>query len=329
MHDPELHAPEVAVSTVPPASGEIQRSHSNIRIKVVQPHAELSTISEVTRTRILQLIHNMNQPLSVAFSDISLLEPFMKPEVRREIDQNLLYIRHSIHEHMGILREVPVGSSLESTFEFVSRLTRLVDTLRANLSLTLDGILHDEPLEDYEQCLQLLHKLYPYFEDILSICFKGDVESQRALFDVASLVEDVLHRQQPRLDVTLHFRPPDPVFIDGDVRQLEQVFENLISNACKYGNRASVSVFLHQEDSVHIMVSDNGPGIADDEHTLFGMLERGVNAQNTDGYGIGLAFCKKVVDEHGGVIGVCNILKEGSHQVEGACFTVQLPLKKE
>lgn len=99
-------------------------------------------------------------------------------------------------------------------------------------------------------------------------------------------------------------------------RQLTQLFQNLISNAIKYrGNKAPIVEIGCQEqgDSYLFWVKDNGIGI-DPKHTdrVFMVFQRLHTRQDYSGTGIGLAICKKIVDQQGGNIWVESTLDQGS-----------------
>lgn len=65
------------------------------------------------------------------------------------------------------------------------------------------------------------------------------------------------------------------------------------------------------------------------EQVFFEMFQRGAASYMIEGYGVGLAFCKKVVEAAGGTISVHNILNEETECVEGACFSIKLPIVQQ
>ncbi len=108
----------------------------------------------------------------------------------------------------------------------------------------------------------------------------------------------------------------------GDPLLIERVFDNLISNALKYRGSAApvitISGVRRDDGWVEIAVADNGPGVpADQAEAIFEMLRRLSGEQ--PGLGVGLAFCRIIVDSHGGSIHL-----DTQHQ-GGARFVFTVP----
>jgi signal transduction histidine kinase len=113
--------------------------------------------------------------------------------------------------------------------------------------------------------------------------------------------------------------------IRGQLETLEQLLENLVSNAIKYTPaEGSVEVkFAKANGTVRIEVSDTGIGIpAADRPRLFTEFFRSENAKSVDevGTGLGLAIVKEIVDKLGG-----RTLIESEEGV-GTMFVVHLPV---
>lgn len=129
--------------------------------------------------------------------------------------------------------------------------------------------------------------------------------------------------KQIKLDINL---PENLPVISGDPKRLEQVFNNLISNAVKYTSpEGEVSVYTETRQNVlRIFIKDNGMGIgAEDQAKIFERFYR-VRRPETDsieGTGLGLAIVKSLVESHEGKIDLKSVLGEGS------TFRVTLPVQ--
>lgn len=111
----------------------------------------------------------------------------------------------------------------------------------------------------------------------------------------------------------------------GDVDRLQQVLNNLISNAIKYTPAGGqVSIDCHSDgEQVTLAIRDTGFGISpEDQRKLFQRFfrVRNKNTRKITGTGLGLSIAKSVVDAHGGRLEV--VSEEGV----GSTFTVQLPV---
>lgn len=100
--------------------------------------------------------------------------------------------------------------------------------------------------------------------------------------------------------------------------KLQQVFQNLISNAIKYSDKANGLIEIGCEDKgncVEFFVRDNGPGISeDDQAVIFKLFQRGGNKSATQesSTGVGLNILKMLVEEQGGTIRIVSSPGQGS-----------------
>jgi signal transduction histidine kinase len=103
---------------------------------------------------------------------------------------------------------------------------------------------------------------------------------------------------------------------------LRIILQNLVSNALKFASRSDPVITIaaeHGEDEWRISVCDNGPGIPPEhQERIFAAFER-APSRGYGGYGLGLAICQRLVERHGGHIGL-----ESSPQ-DGTRFWFTLP----
>jgi signal transduction histidine kinase len=108
-------------------------------------------------------------------------------------------------------------------------------------------------------------------------------------------------------------------------RELVRLFQNLIGNGLRYRSEANPAVHVsvvEQDDCWEFSVSDNGIGIAPEyRKQVFGIFKRLHSRKNSNGNGIGLAICKRIVDAWGGEIWIATSDCPGCN----VCFTVPKP----
>ena len=109
-----------------------------------------------------------------------------------------------------------------------------------------------------------------------------------------------------------------------DAKLIVQVLINIVDNAIKYTPEGSVIEIGTRESGsmVEVSVSDNGPGIPDEQKPhIFDMFYSGANkvADSRRSLGLGLSLCKSIVTAHGGTIEVKD------HEPKGTIFIFTLP----
>jgi signal transduction histidine kinase len=171
--------------------------------------------------------------------------------------------------------------------------------------------------------LQRLAKLVEDLFDVSRLA-QGKVVLRLGEVDLAALTAEAVDRWKDELarvrcECTLD--APAPVAGRWDGLRLEQVLDNLLGNATKYGPGKPISLSVKREGAVaRLTVQDRGMGIApEDQARIFERFERGVS-ENYGGFGLGLWISREVVQAHGGCISV------ESMPGHGATFSVELPL---
>lgn len=139
------------------------------------------------------------------------------------------------------------------------------------------------------------------------------------------LLRDVVKRAiAHQSNIVINASLPDQLpGINGDGRRLTQVFENLISNAIKYAPGAKLTISASiLGDRIHILFSDDGPGISPRYLPfLFQKFYRTPDGNtNIRGSGLGLFICKQIIEAHNG-----EIFAE-STPGNGAQFHILLPI---
>jgi len=113
--------------------------------------------------------------------------------------------------------------------------------------------------------------------------------------------------------------------IEADANRLRRVFTNLLDNALKFSkSKRTITISTHQtEKDIVVKVSDEGEGIDfKDIPYIFDSFNRGRGAEKKEGFGLGLATVKAIVEAHGGRVLVKSELGKGS------VFKVILPKER-
>lgn len=154
------------------------------------------------------------------------------------------------------------------------------------------------------------NRMQVLINDLLAFSRVGRVHNEHRTVDL----EEVLDKTLDALSVTLEesgaevTHDPLPTVV-GDSTQLGMLWQNLLSNAVKFRSpdrppRVRISAEL-LGDTWEFAVTDNGIGIAPEyREKVFVLFQRLHTKDAYPGTGIGLAMCKKVVEFHGGTIGI-------------------------
>jgi signal transduction histidine kinase len=153
----------------------------------------------------------------------------------------------------------------------------------------------------------------------------GSLGMTREVAQVGTLVRDTVQRARsmyPELTLEVEMDGDLPP-VEIDATRVSQVLDNLLSNAVKYAPSSPVSISVSADDRwITLEVRDSGPGI-DSEHMAH-LFERFYRVPDSSravrGTGLGLYICRKIVEAHGGEIGV------DSRPGEGTRFYFTLPM---
>lgn len=160
--------------------------------------------------------------------------------------------------------------------------------------------------------------------DVLEYSRIGRIDNDKGRVDLNEVVEEVVKLNRAALHDCKGEVEWDqlPVVICYKSR-IRQLLFNLISNSIKYRRedqnlRITIS-YTEEENYWKFVVSDNGIGIQPEQHEqIFHLFHRTDEVSHKTGAGMGLAICRKIIEQHGGKIWVESELNEGSD----FCFTI-------
>lgn len=161
--------------------------------------------------------------------------------------------------------------------------------------------------------------------DLLGYSRAGKTDQPVQPVSLTDIMEDVVHILQKEIEshqAQIHYQ--DLPMVNAHHTSLQQIFQNLISNAIKYSEperSPEIYISVEKQDQHWLLsVKDNGIGIEEEYHDeIFEIFRRLHRRETYAGSGIGLAIVKKNVESHGGKIWV--VSQEG----EGSTFFFTIP----
>ena len=163
--------------------------------------------------------------------------------------------------------------------------------------------------------------------DLLEYARAGVTDRPPELVDIGAVVAELAEDLGPQMSEQGAVLEVGPLpTLPGHRILIRQLFQNLIGNALKFRGAADpiVRVSARQDGAAwHVTVSDNGMGIHPSQReSIFRVFQRGLGSEHIEGTGIGLAICRKIVDQADGSIDVESTLGRGS------AFHVVLPAQR-
>ena len=213
------------------------------------------------------------------------------------------------------------------TSDFVNNMVHEFQTPIANIrfaSNLLKRLKGDQTAktEEYTQViLNETQRLQAHVEAVLRVASGEESRGQTEVVRVHELIDQVLHTFQYRMDelgascsLSKEARFDQ---IEAEQGHLSLVLSNLIDNALKYVKQAPrIEIHtLNKEGQLLVRISDNGIGIARaDQDRIFDKHFRVStgNVHNVKGFGLGLTYVKKVVEQYGGSIKIESSMEKGS-----------------
>ncbi len=169
-------------------------------------------------------------------------------------------------------------------------------------------------------------------DDLLDISriTRNKLELRKQRIELAEVITGAVESSRPAIEQCGHeltvTLPPQPVYLNGDLVRLAQVFLNLLNNAAKYTERGG-RIWLtaeRQGSEVVVRVKDTGMGIPAEKlprlFEMFFQVDRTLE-RSQGGLGIGLSLVRRLVELHGG-----RVEARSDGVGKGSEFIVRLPV---
>jgi two-component system sensor histidine kinase/response regulator len=272
-----------------------------------------------------------------AGADEFLSKPVNDLELRARV-RSMLRIKKQYDELEATLhlREDLAHMTMHDMGNFLTSITVLSELLLKRSTIAPDTIA-PEYVEEIEEIHTLVQRLNSFLNDMLIaakmeagklILNRSPVDMNQLALAVEKNHSAIAQARGINLIIDL---PEEPRPVPLDANLFQRVLDNLIANALKFSPPGSTVTLCveypqaktgpqSQEPRVRIQVLDEGPGIAEDHRDrIFNKFEIvALKRKGVSQFGLGLAFCKMVVEAHGGRIFV------GANKPRGAVFTVEI-----
>ena len=185
----------------------------------------------------------------------------------------------------------------------------IAEAYAAMVSDRLDGELHEEARRDLAALSRTASRTRLLLEALLHDARSAEHRIARRPVHLDAVVDDCLTVLRPEVDARgAKLEVGTLPVVRGDATLLNGLITNLLINALKYSPRrgAEIQIGATREGRFwHISVQSEGPTIpAEDRSRIFEPYQRGRGERRARGAGLGLAICRRIVERHGGHIGV-------------------------
>ena len=175
------------------------------------------------------------------------------------------------------------------------------------------ALLKDRSIDEYKQTLDSILQDSEYLNSLVNQLFllaKTDANFEKlpkSKFSLIELLETISSQNKKLFNDKVKIiisKKSHTVSLYGNKDLLNSSIQNIIDNAIKFSNGKEVVIeTLKVERRIEITITDNGPGVNDDEiMKITTAFYRSEKVRNINGHGIGLALTKKIIELHNGKI---------------------------
>lgn len=265
-------------------------------------------------------------PSSSVFNEISEMNNELVNTQRKLIKQNeeILRLNKSLKESNRELQHFAYTLSHD-----LKEPLRMVRSFMSLLEKKYGADLDEKAMEYIHYAVDGAERMNGLITDLLEYSRIGRQNNTYEKIDLNKILQKVLKLNESMIkEADAKIEVDNLPEIEVQTVPIERLFNNLLGNSLKY-RKPDVSPVISikaQEQAGHWLfsVTDNGRGIPADLHTsIFDLFKRGGNNEGISGSGMGLAMCKKIVNEHSGEIWVSSEPGKGSTFY----FTIQKNLR--
>lgn len=261
-----------------------------------------------------QEIQSKNTSLTIAYEEAQVINDNLI-ETNRILESSMDQLRDALEANKEILGitahdlKNPLGG-------IIGLAEMIIEDFELGTQATFDTAVDNIPMlkDEAERMLQIVKNLLDKHREEEETKL---VKEKTFIADIVSAVLRWNQKQAKIKGIQLHYNPEESIRVNIDSLAIQRVLDNYVSNAIKYSPLNS-NVWINiqmQHEWVKVLVKDEGPGLnTDDLLKVFGKMQR-LSATPTGGEhstGLGLFIVKKLIEAHGGTVGVDSVYGEGS-----------------
>ncbi|MDP5081950.1 MAG: PAS domain S-box protein [Winogradskyella sp.] len=190
---------------------------------------------------------------------------------------------------------------------------RSIDALISWIKDDNEGKLDDTSLQNFAHIGTTLEKMEQLISDVLEYSSVGSDDTDKLDVDIDILIKELVDMLYVPDHITVKVENKLPV-LKGDKTKLQQLFQNLISNAVKFIDKPEGLIKINVKstgDYYEFSIADNGMGIEKKFHDKIFKIFHSLN-KSKESTGIGLSIVKKIVDLHEGQIWLESEVNKGT-----------------
>ncbi|WP_420573146.1 sensor histidine kinase [Kordia sp.] len=222
--------------------------------------------------------------------------------------------------------------------DFINNMTHEFKTPIATINLALDAVRNPKVIDDKEKVKRYLRmireenkRMHAQVENVLQISKleKNQLDISKEEVDIHDLIEDAMSHIELIVEdrkgyVKMHLEANDTMVMANDTH-FTNVLVNVLDNAIKYTEgEPKIDIYTQVvKNNIQIKIKDQGQGMSKSvQKRIFEKFyrEHTGDIHNVKGHGLGLAYVKRIVDDHDGQISV------ESEKGKGSTFIIKLPL---
>jgi signal transduction histidine kinase len=275
--------------------------------------------SELATLNIMEDLQNTIGALTIAETKIR-----EKNQELQKINSELTSVREELTflnrdlEKKVKERTADVEKLLKQKDEFIGQLGHDLKTPLTPLTILLPIVKEREQDPQLKELLEVIFNNVYYMKNLviktLSLAQLNSPSTQLSLqdIDLSMQIRDILDLEIPLFqgkNIIFENNIPADTFVQIDLLQIRELFDNLISNAVKYSQQGEVKITFdakQMDDFIVISVKDTGIGLESDQiqHVFDEFYKVDYSRHDLQSTGLGLSICKRIVEKHGGRIWV-------------------------